>query len=1357
MNFFDAQKSKNFCVHLSFHTLECNQSKRPSVLETLKKHNSQRHIKDKQRLSPSTSTAFAIVFCCCCRRRRGDCRGIISMGQRGSKDVFPMLFHRSDDENTDDENDGDALNNAGVDYGYNVNDDNTGYFGDDVIMLEEEYNIDNTNNHEEEYHDTIDHYDEGRKIVGVDDLNFVSIPDGNDDVDERIGNENRPQRRQSGNRNGRQRSTFDNDLRNRNGETVIHTIQDHFSLGDSTTLRFRSKLLRIFEDGSNQQFVLEQDSLNSTRSMKQQRTNSQIMLIRRRLHQPYGLDGNDAGGQEESIGIFRGTTTWKSAMPISTVDQPALSTTTSSSSIYSDSQQNATFHVTHTTNFGMAFLRTLYTLVSIFIMTVLFCFTAQCILFLFMNLVGVETPETWTTNPPTMSVVGATLAVPLLLYSGGSMMSISWAFVVDCWKGISNEKSSLFRQMVFWNSTITEWVCFIIFLVIPMITLALSTLFGTDSWWQNTVASWAISVGCFQIFYMLLVFVNEVNMCSALVQKFLVANTNDDNNDQREQEHHLDIPNKWLKIMQMNIVLTQRQKWSGYRYERYLVEGNDIPPPLGYSSDPRYVPVQWYLRWGTRLTLYGCSNNNTSDGTIKKKYCGYTILRPPVRNYSMDEVFGNVMILTSQNWSLERLWCMDRKRSAAITLSGIGPSTVTSNQMMNGYICIVTGTILLLLVVGGFLRWAGQSAIATFFLLFLVFTFCLFPINYSSYLVFRFHRQRMVASEVREEGYAATEQQQQQQKVGEVFSSSSVLDLKLVDEGTTKRPPPPENAAAIVEQSTASEVAPAETEQEFPVNNNNHISASSRGTTFSSKSQPRRTGPKIHQPTESCIADKALISVWESVRVSEAQPWFCWMTFTLEVTVFYLWPLLSLSVTGNGPVAIVFGISGAFSLIRHYFNVTNLLHELGPIKDLDITSTDLQPAFCGLGGGRRRDTTNLCERMMVSWLSPSQYEKNRKLQNQALVAGIVKRVTRTNATCNWITVFFLLFLCVFAGFVMASTEESFDYKVKGVIFVNDFYYDPQPQLPYPTCSVQKGFAFPGMASGTASLADYAFLATQAFSGPDEAQPNLDQWFGPGLVIDEHDFVNQYRVATGTVNNPVSYKLFTFPSTPKAGIVSIRGSEAMWDWMVDIQLWTGGVLAQLIRAINPFGFIWDSILADVVLLINSVQSKKLKDVSYYRYTSQFVLDMYSGFDGHQYEEMRVTGASLGGGLAILTGAITGASAVAVSGLNAMYSRKTFIPPITAEQLNTRVFNVIPARDVIAHIDRPGDLYQRTQCRGPKNSLFGCHSMWRNLCELQYQCGSGTRPINCWCVSKYGYPPPIQNGTVSWDEACIDADE
>ena len=89
-----------------------------------------------------------------------------------------------------------------------------------------------------------------------------------------------------------------------------------------------------------------------------------------------------------------------------------------------------------------------------------------------------------------------------------------------------------------------------------------------------------------------------------------------------------------------------------------------------------------------------------------------------------------------------------------------------------------------------------------------------------------------------------------------------------------------------------------------------------------------------------------------------------------------------------------------------------------------------------------------------------------------------------------------------------------------------------------------------------------------------------------------------------------------------------------------------------------------------------------------------------------------------------------------------------PPIDLDHLNTHTFNFIP--------DRRGRLYQNAQCIAPKNNLFGCHSMWRSVCEVSYRCGSNGRPVFCRGVKNFGYPVPEQNGTRTFEEACEDAE-
>ncbi len=128
-------------------------------------------------------------------------------------------------------------------------------------------------------------------------------------------------------------------------------------------------------------------------------------------------------------------------------------------------------------------------------------------------------------------------------------------------------------------------------------------------------------------------------------------------------------------------------------------------------------------------------------------------------------------------------------------------------------------------------------------------------------------------------------------------------------------------------------------------------------------------------------------------------------------------------------------------------------------------------------------------------------------------------------------------------------------------------------------------------------------------------------------------------------------------------------------------------------------------------------------------------------------------SLGGGLALITGAQAKVSAVGFSAPNAKLSRDTFVGksqlplPVSLYDLNTYTFNVVPNRDPIPMIDDKANLYQHINCTASSNDFAGCHSIVRSICELQYTCGSKAsflentyRPVPCECVLEYGYPSP-----------------
>ena len=105
--------------------------------------------------------------------------------------------------------------------------------------------------------------------------------------------------------------------------------------------------------------------------------------------------------------------------------------------------------------------------------------------------------------------------------------------------------------------------------------------------------------------------------------------------------------------------------------------------------------------------------------------------------------------------------------------------------------------------------------------------------------------------------------------------------------------------------------------------------------------------------------------------------------------------------------------------------------------------------------------------------------------------------------------------------------------------VDDFFYaGVEDSLAYPTCELTKGFQFPG--DGSSDLSDYIFLSDMSYKEPAVTKYTLEQWFGAGMVVDEDEFVTQFRTDSNTASSPLYFKLFTFPLTPGQAVMSIRG-------------------------------------------------------------------------------------------------------------------------------------------------------------------------------------------------------------------------
>ena len=270
-------------------------------------------------------------------------------------------------------------------------------------------------------------------------------------------------------------------------------------------------------------------------------------------------------------------------------------------------------------------------------------------------------------------------------------------------------------------------------------------------------------------------------------------------------------------------------------------------------------------------------------------------------------------------------------------------------------------------------------------------------------------------------------------------------------------------------------------------------------------------------------------------------------------------------------------------------------------------------------------------------------------------------------------------VALFQGTSEGDPKEKFTYTDK-------FFYSGSDTLEYTSCQLGGEIHPP---DGTkASLADFAFLSKAAYWTDNEAEIATKAWFRNANNMVEGSttaaFKKNYEDANGT--SPVEYKFFGFPDAfdgKGVGVVSIRGTTGNgFDALSDAHLWSAAALAQWIRAIMPLGSFFTPVLQYLVEVVSSIESNHLAEIAYYRQTSAFVdhVDNQGNDSERKYEHIMITGHSLGGGLAMISGAQQKVPAVALSGPNAVISRRTFRPSISKSDLEKYTFNIVPDRDI-----------------------------------------------------------------------------
>jgi hypothetical protein len=297
---------------------------------------------------------------------------------------------------------------------------------------------------------------------------------------------------------------------------------------------------------------------------------------------------------------------------------------------------------------------------------------------------------------------------------------------------------------------------------------------------------------------------------------------------------------------------------------------------------------------------------------------------------------------------------------------------------------------------------------------------------------------------------------------------------------------------------------------------------------------------------------KTMMNVWERVVISEPKPWLCYAFVVFEVVFFFIVPFISMLTHKNYPVAAVFFVLGFFSFLYRFFDAAAVLAKYGSLSDAGQLFTEESDGVTHA----------------------------RKHRFSEIVGGIINNKGR------WVWTWIFVFVALVVWFMVSASQTSSEMitaEQRGprppILLVNDFYYAGVNTLAYPTCQLTKGFEFPYVSrlnagpvkNVSSDLGDYAFLSAMAYEKDSINNYTLQEWFGgEDLVIDEVDYVNQWRKESGTQESPVYFKLFSAPEGNSA-IVSIRGSETMFDWLANMHLWFASGVAQLVKWYTPFGW------------------------------------------------------------------------------------------------------------------------------------------------------------------------------------------
>jgi len=259
------------------------------------------------------------------------------------------------------------------------------------------------------------------------------------------------------------------------------------------------------------------------------------------------------------------------------------------------------------------------------------------------------------------------------------------------------------------------------------------------------------------------------------------------------------------------------------------------------------------------------------------------------------------------------------------------------------------------------------------------------------------------------------------------------------------------------------------------------------------------------------------------------------------------------------------------------------------------------------------------------------------------------------------------------------------------------------------------------------LVDYALMSMVSYISPNEVNdlPRLLKLLFPDLDV-SLKLPSSGLVQRRWLELEVGFcKKGGFSDCRNVTVISVSGTDVtrIADYAENVRMWTEPVSIQILSTVFPTVRIWPRDCASMVIksIHDILGGLALQDDQWhYREVLDHVRQM------PQHREVVVTGHSLGGGIALVVGALTGRLAVALQPPGVYNS----LAKHQAQQrlkssgfaLHKRSVSLIFEGDWIQHFDGHGGLVQTMVCdQTDKSIAVGCHLLEGAVCHLLRHCG------------------------------------